>query len=86
MTPDGAREERVMAEEWFEVAYINFGKAILHGRATAGRDDFGVRQEREVEIVLTDEQKRQIEDMNTDHHIAMQKLLRSFVPEPANAD
>lgn len=67
-----------MPEEWFDVAYINFDKAILHGRMTAGRDAEGCRTEREIEIVLNDDQKREIEDMNTEHQQAMQRLLRSF--------
>lgn len=68
-----------MSEEWLEIAYINFGKAILHGRVTEGIDEFRVRKEREVEQVLTDEQKRAVEALNTKHEIAMSKLLRSFV-------
>ena len=68
-----------MPEEWFDVAYINFDEAILHGRARDGRDEFGVNRERDVRVTLTDAQKRQIEDMNSDHQMAMQKLLRSFV-------
>lgn len=75
-----------MPEEWFEVAYINFDKAILHGRIMKNQiistgSMAAVRVERYVEQVLTDEQKRQIEDLNSDHELAMQKLLRSFVSE-----
>ena len=73
-----------MPEEWFDVAYINFDKAILHGRVTVlekrGAAIHG-RTERMIEQVLTDEQKRAIEDLNEDHREAMQKLLRSFVDE-----
>ena len=68
-----------MPEEWFEVAYINFDKAILHGRVMGKRDENLRREERMIEQVLTDNQKRQIEDMNDEHMEAMQKLLRSFV-------
>lgn len=68
-----------MPEEWFEVAYINFDKAILHGRMTAGFDEYRVRQERYLEQVLTDDQKRQIEDLNFAHDQKMQSLLKSFV-------
>ena len=67
-----------MPEEWFEVAYINFDKAILHGRMTAGHDKFGVRIEREVEIVLGEHQKRQIEELNEEHRSKMQQLLGDF--------
>ena len=70
-----------MPEEWFEVAYINFDKAILHGRAMGERDEDLRREERMIEQVLTNEQKRQIEDLNFEHEQAMQKLLRSFVSE-----
>lgn len=68
-----------MPEEWFEVAYINFDKAILHGRVMGERDEDLRREERMIEQVLTNEQKRQIEDLNFEHEQAMQKLLRSFV-------
>lgn len=68
-----------MPEEYFDVAYINFDKAILHGRITAGRDEHGCRKEASVEQVLTAEQKKQIEDLNFEHQIAMDKLLASFV-------
>jgi NADH dehydrogenase FAD-containing subunit len=67
-----------MSEEWFDVAYINFDEAILHGRMTDGMDEFHVRKEREVRVVLNDAQKRLIEDMNTRHQMQMQRLLRSF--------
>lgn len=70
-----------MPEEWFEVAYINFDKAILHGRVMGERDENLYRKEIMIEQVLTDEQKRSIEDLNFEHNQAMQKLLRSFVNE-----
>lgn len=77
----------MMPEEWFEVAYINFDKAILHGRVmdetTEKYGTFirGVNAERYIEQVLTDEQKDAIVDLNEQHQEAMQKLLRSFVGE-----
>jgi hypothetical protein len=70
-----------MPEEWFEVAYINFDKAILHGRVMGERDENLCRKEIMIEQVLTKEQKRAIEDLNFEHDEAMQKLLRSFVSE-----
>lgn len=77
-----------MPEEWFEVAYINFDKAILHGRVMEETSESGgtflrgtFKRERYIEQVLTVEQKRQIEDLNFEHDQAMQKLLRSFVNE-----
>lgn len=68
-----------MPEEFFDVAYINFDKAILHGRITAGVDEYGCRKEAYVEQVLTDEQKRMIQVLNTNHQNAMDALLGSFV-------
>lgn len=70
-----------MPEEWLELAYINFDKTILHGRVTAGRDDNGVRREREVEQVLTDDQKEAVIDLNERHSREMLSLLRGFVVE-----
>lgn len=74
-----------MPEEYFDVAYINFDKAILHGRITTGRDEYGCRTEAHVEQVLTAEQKRAIEDLNFKHQIAMDKLLASFVDRASYA-
>lgn len=68
-----------MPEEWLEVAYINFDKAILHGRVIEGKDKFGVRQEREIEQVLTGPQQDTLADLNLQHEIERAKLLRSFV-------
>lgn len=70
-----------MPEEWFDVAYINFDKVILHGRVSDGFDEFRCRKERMLEQVLTEEQKNQLIDMNERHQDEMQKLLRSFVSE-----
>ena len=75
-----------MPEEWFEVAYINYDKAILHGRVmemvkpdhpALNRAFF--RKERMIEQVLTEEQKDAIVDLNEKHQDEMQKLLKSFV-------
>lgn len=68
-----------MPEEWFDLAYINFDKAILHGRITAGRDEFGVRREAEIEQVLTDEQKDAVQELKIKHNDEMNALLSSFV-------
>lgn len=74
-----------MSEERFEVAYINSDKAILHGRlmeeTTEKYGTFirGVKRERIIEQVLTDEQTHQIKDLNERHRVAMQKLLKSFI-------
>lgn len=67
-----------MPEEYFDVAYINFDEAILHGRIRLGRDENFVAQEKQVRLTLTDEQKKQIEDLNFEHEMAMTKLLSGF--------
>lgn len=69
-----------MPEEYFELAYINFDKVIMHGRAMYTNED-GFRQEKYIEQVLTAEQKRDIEALNIKHDMQMQNLLRSFVSE-----
>mgnify|MGYP003441354063 CR=1 FL=1 len=68
-----------MEQEWLEIAYINFDKAIMHGRVTVGRDNLGCIKEREVEQVLTDEQKRAVEDLEIKHRSELRRLLKSFV-------
>lgn len=73
----------MMPEEYFDVAYINFDKAILHGRITAGRDKHGCRIERELEQVLTDEQKEALVDLNERHRDEMNALLSSFADRNA---
>lgn len=62
-----------MSNEWFELAWINFTKAILHGQYL----DNGV--EREIEQVLTDDQREQVYALNERHEARMKALLRSFV-------
>ena len=68
-----------MPEEWFEIACINFNKAILHGRAMAGKDEVGCRIERLIEQELTPEQRAQVENLSSEHDRQMQALLSSFV-------
>lgn len=68
-----------MEQEWLDVAYINFGKAILHGRVVDGVDEYRCTKEREIEQVLTPEQKAAVEDLSFKHEREMRKLLRSFV-------
>lgn len=68
-----------MPEEWFDVAYINFDEAILHGRM---RDDTAEhRVLRNVRVTLNEEQKRSIEDLNSRHQHEMNKLLRTMVEQ-----
>ncbi|WP_397604998.1 hypothetical protein [Sphingorhabdus sp.] len=72
-----------MPEEYFDVAYINFDKAILHGRIRGGLDANRCVIEAMIEQVLTEEQKREIEDLNFEHQVAMNKLLSRFVDREA---
>ena len=63
-----------MNNEWFDIAWINFTKAILHGQYV---DDC---VERTIEQTLTAEQIEQVHALNDKHEAAMRKLLRSFLP------
>ncbi|WP_404480007.1 hypothetical protein [Novosphingobium sp. BL-52-GroH] len=72
-----------MPEEWFDLAYINFDKVILHGRITTGHDEFRVRREAEVEQVLTDEQKDAVQELKIKHNDELNALLSSFVDREA---
>ncbi len=74
-----------MPEEYFDLAYINFDKAILHGRITAGRDAEGCHTEAYIEQVLTDNQREKVGRLGARHSDEMQKLLSSFVERPALA-
>jgi hypothetical protein len=62
-----------MESQWYEIEWFNFTKAILHGRHGAGAD------EREIEQVLTGEQRNQVHNMNERHKHEKMVLLRSFV-------
>ncbi len=63
-----------MSNEWLELAWINFTKAIMHGQYL----DDGV--ERTVEQVLTDDQREKVYALNERHEAEMYALLRSFLP------
>lgn len=63
-----------MSNEWFELAWINFTKAILHGQYIAANG-----AEVEIEQVLTDEQRDQFYELNDRHADERERLLRSFV-------
>lgn len=67
-----------MENEWFEIAYINFNKAILHGRVQRGRDKFGVNIEQEIEIVLSESEKSAICDLIAKHERALRKVYRAI--------
>ena len=62
-----------MSNEWLELAWINFTKAIMHGQYVDGTC------ERQVEQTLTADQIELVHDMNAKHEAAMFKLLRSFL-------
>lgn len=66
-----------MSNEWFELAWINFTKAILHGQYIAANG-----AEVQLEQVLTDDQREQVYAMNEKHEAQMKALLRSFIEEP----
>lgn len=75
-----------MENEWLEIAYINFSKAILHGRIQRGRDAHGVGIEEDVEIVLTEQEKAAVEALNYAHDREMRNLLRGFVATRSTED
>lgn len=64
-----------MSEEWFDVSYINFDEAILHGQYKAGKDAPVVA----VRAILSGQQKQALEEMNFRHQQETQTLLRSMV-------
>ena len=72
-----------MPEEYFDVAYINFSKAILCGRIVGGLDENRCRIECDVEQILTSEQAEKISDLNSAHQQKLNKLLASFVDRKA---
>lgn len=63
-----------MENEWLDLAYINYEKVIMHGQIA--ESDYTTVQ---IEQVLTQEQKREVEDLNFKHEREMRALLRSFV-------
>jgi hypothetical protein len=64
-----------MPEEYFDIAYINFDEAILHGRIMGGRDEQGFRREIAVRVTLDDDQMASIEALNERHRREMDRLL-----------
>lgn len=64
-----------MENEWLDLAYINFGKVIMHGQIV---DPIFLRSV-EIEQVLTQEQKEQVYDLNEKHEREIRSLLRSFI-------
>ena len=62
-----------MSNEWFDVAWINFSKAILHGQLV---DQDG--REITIERILTEEQAEMVQALNELHRTQMDGLLRGF--------
>lgn len=67
-----------MENEWLDIAYINFDKWVLHGQLDNGVVDM-ISQTVQIEQVLTQEQKKLVEDLNYKQEREMRKLLRSFI-------
>lgn len=72
-----------MENEWLDVAYINFDRAIMHGQVVRKQqyEGFYISSEVEIEQVLTTEQRRQVEDLNHKQSREMRELLRSFIDD-----
>jgi len=70
-----------MSNEWFDIAWINFTKAILHGQFV---DSSGA--EHEIEHVLTEGQREALYDMNERHEREMKALLRSIAASTQSKD
>lgn len=63
-----------MSNEWFELAWINFTKAILHGQYVPANGS-----KVQIEQVLTDEQRERVYALTDKHNAEIKTLLRSFV-------
>jgi hypothetical protein len=59
----------MMSDDYFEIAWINHDKPILHGQRSDGS---------KVERVLTDDERERVYDLNARHAREMQKLLREM--------
>jgi len=68
-----------MPEEWLEIVRINFTKILLTGRIRGGRDEHHVTIEHDVEQILTDEQREQVEALLGKQRSEMDELLFQFV-------
>jgi hypothetical protein len=70
----------VMGEEFFDIVVINFNKYVLWGRYRTGNvDKWGVREEKYIEQVLTDEQKALLWNIEHEYQKQRAALLASFV-------
>lgn len=64
-----------MENEFYDIAWINIDKAILHGNCRRGG------QETTIEMVLTNDQRDKVYDLNERHARETKELLSSFVGE-----
>lgn len=64
-----------MSNEWLEIAWINYVKAILHGQIVVNNREITIEQ------VLTEEQRETVYRLTEKHEREMARLLRSFVNE-----
>lgn len=67
------RLELAMSNEWLEIAWINYAKAILHGQIVVDNKEIAIEQ------ILTSEQKAELDELQFRHRIETFRLLRSFV-------
>lgn len=68
-----------MGNEYFDISVINFEKYILHGRIKIGVDENDVTQEKDIEQVLTEEQKKAFRKLERKQHKEFTDLMSSFV-------
>jgi hypothetical protein len=62
-----------MSDEWYDIAWINFTKALLHGQVCEGQP---------VEKWLTETQIELVYDLNERHKAEKDALLRKFAVQP----
>ena len=67
-----------MENEWLDIACINHEKYIVHGQLEKMQAD-GFLQNVKIEQTLTQEQKREVDDLLYKHERELRKLLRSFI-------
>jgi hypothetical protein len=66
-----------MESEWLDVVAVN-DRYIVHGQLDNGIVD-GICQSTQIEQVLTQEQKRKVDDLLTKHSREYRALLKGFV-------
>jgi hypothetical protein len=70
-----------MESEWLDIACINHEKYIMHGQIVKKEQYRGIYLSGEVQIeqVLTQEQRREVEDLSFKHERELRALLKSFI-------